>query len=318
MHKYNRFFYLCIGVITVSLCACGQPKEPELSQKISDTVNQGICKEKVFRFTSSESVKDMGDEDLVYILDNHYVTDDFFEKGSYHKIDLFDVEMQVPTTQNPNAASEYIMTIIIDKEEVGPEFDLLSELSAEFIKEYAVADCNEFMDMQNSMDPGEETGTQVKDKKVIFCGETDGYIEYSARYTDCNSLYENNRLVTHKTPRAYRRVYMKSILMSNEGYNRQFWMLGELSKEYIEEQLDIYLENNQMLYREVVEQENRFVYTQYYAEKHLGDFGLDDEACLYKHMTAVDKQSHEISFCSPEKIKSVIIPGTAVEWPTWD
>ena len=95
-------------------------------------------------------------------------------------------------------------------------------------------------------------------------------------------------------------------------------MLGELSKEYIEEQLDIYWGSDKMMYREVTEQENRFVYTQYYYGKNYGDYGVDSEACLYKNMVTIDKKSREVYFCNPEQLKRVTIPGSAVDWPTDD
>lgn len=293
-----------------SLCACGQPEK-------SDTGKREIRKEKVFRFSSQEEVEVTSDDDLLYILENEYCTEDFFPEGSYHTLDLFDVEMQVPTKKNPDAADEYVMTVILEKEDVDGTVDLTVPLPTDFINKYAVADCHHFMDIQNSMEPGEKTGTLVKDKQVIFCGETDGYVEYSARYTDSRSLYENNWLVTNNIPRAYRRVYMKSFLNTDKN-RRQFLMLGELSKEYIEEQLDIYWGSDKMMHREVTEQENSFVYTQYYYGKVYGDYGVDSEACLYKNMVTIDKKSHEVYFCNPEQVKRVTIPGSAVDWPTDD
>lgn len=309
--------FLCLGVIMICLGSCDSQKEPKKTSKKADNVTQEIRKEKVFRFSSPEEVEAISDEDLLYILEHNYVTEDFFPEGSYHKLDLFDVEMQVPTKKNPDAAAEYVMTVILEQEDLEEAVDLTVPLSTELINEYAVADCHHFMDIQNTMEPGDKTGILVKDKQVIFCGETDGYVEYSARYTDSRSLYENHWLVTHNIPRAYRRVYMKSFLNTAKN-QRELLMLGELSKEYIEEQLDVYWGSNKMMYREVTEQENRFVYTQYYYGMVHGDYGVDSEACLYKHMVTIDKNSREVYFCNPEQVKRVTIPGSAVDWPTDD
>ncbi len=309
--------FLCLGFILICQGACDSQKESEDPLKKADTVATNISKEKVFRFASPEEVEAISDEDLMYIWENDYRTEDFFEEGSYHTLSLFEVEMQAPTKNNPDAADEYVMTVVLEKEDVGGMLDLTAPLPSEFIKEYAVADCHHFMDIQNTREPGEDTGILVKDKQVIFCGETDGYAEYSARYMDSRSLYNNDKLVTHNIPRAYRRVYMKSFLKTSEG-NRNYLILGELSKDYIEEQLDIFRGNDKTMYREVTEQENRFVYTQYYYGMEIGDYGVDSEACLYKNMVTIDKKSREVYFCYPEQIKRVTIPGSAVDWPTDD
>lgn len=313
--KRMRFLFCVMGLM-ICLCACGTQKEPEKSLEKADSAVQENLKEKVFRFASAEEVAGISDEDLLYILEHNYITEDFFPEGSYHKLSLFDVEMQVSTKDNPDAAAEYVMTVIVEKEEIEGTVDLTVPLSTEFIREYAVADCHHFMDIQNTMEPGDDTGILVKDKQVIFCGETEGYVEYSARYIDSRSLYNNNRLVTHNIPRAYRRVYMKSFLNTAKN-QRELLMLGELSKEYVEEQMDIYWGSNKMMYREVTEQENRFVYTQYYYGMVSGDYGVDSEACLYKNMVTIDKKSRKVYFCNPEKIKRVTIPGSAVEFHDW-
>ena len=140
-----------------SLCACGQPEK-------SDTGNLEIRKEKVFRFSSPEEVEAIGDDDLLYILEHNYVTEDFLPEGSYHTLDLFDVEMQIPTKKNPDAAAEYVMTVILEQEDLEETVDLTVPLPTDFINEYAVADCYRFMDIQNTMEPGDKTGILVKDK----------------------------------------------------------------------------------------------------------------------------------------------------------
>ena len=287
----------------------------ENSAVIEDSQSENPVK-KEFVFESAEEVENISDEDLITIASTNYTMDDFFEAGSFATIDLFDVPMMVPTEEKPENTYEYIMINILYSEDITEEIDLETPLSSDFINEYAQKDVVEFMNMQNSREPGEETGVLVKDEESIFCGETDSYTEYSARYTDSRSLYENDILVTHNIPRAYRRVYMKSMVQFSDMEGRPLVMLGNLSKEYVQEQLDYFNNRDAMIiYREVTEDENSYIYTYYYARITYGDYGLNNTANLRKHSFVVDKETHVIKYGAEEYIKEVEIMGTATDYP---
>lgn len=70
-----------------------------------------------------------------------------------------------------------------------------------------------------------------------------------------------------------------------------------------------------MLYREVTEEEACYLYTYYYVYKVYGDFGIDDEVQLCKQVITIDKKSREVYYRNEEKIKEVILVGTAQDWP---
>lgn len=287
---------------------------------LDDTVEPNEVTEspvkKEFTFLSAEEVENISDEDLIVIVSNGYTREDFFGEGSFATIDLFDVPMMVPTEEEPENSYEYIMMQILYSDDVSEAIDLNSPISSDIINAYAQKDVAEFMDMQNTRDPGEDTGVLVKDEETIFCGETDSYSEYSARYTDSRSLYENDVLVTHNIPRAYRHVYMKTLVHFSDMEGRPLVMLGDLSKEYVQEQLDYF--NNKagmIMYREVTEDENSYIYTYYYAYTVYGDFGLNNEANLVKSSFIVDKETHVVSYGNEERVKAVEIEGTAQDWP---
>lgn len=272
---------------------------------------------KEFIFTSAEEVENISDEDLVYILENDYITYDFFEEGSYSEVDLFGVKMQVPTEENPEASGEYIMSLVFNNDDLGDITDFNTLVSSDFVKEYAQRDMEDFINSQNTKRPQDETGILIKDEEIIFCGETDTYVEYSARYVESRTFYENDVLVTHDIPRAYRRIYMKSLLWETDNNGTQLLMLGDLNQEYVKDQLDLYLSmgSNLMLYREVAEEEDCYTYTRYYTYMVYGDYGIDNEAQLYKETITVDKENHEVYYEDVQQIKVVRIVGSAPEYP---
>lgn len=261
---------------------------------------------KEFTFTSAEEIENISDEDLTYILNHDYKTYDFFPEGEYTKVDLFGVELQVPTEDCPEATEEYITVVVLSK---GSE-DLNTLKDSQQIKTYAGVKLMDSIYSHQTMFSGDRTGTAVKDAEALYCGETDTYVEYSARFTESRSYYDNRELVTTEIPRAYRYVYMKSIVKSVTGDSTQLVMLGELSKEYVEEQLDIYLSSTHdlTLYREVTEDEGHYFYTRYYACMVYGDYGVNDCAYLYKETLIVDKDTQVVHYEPMEEVKMVSIP----------
>ena len=285
----------------------------EFSDNLESSEDAEIKKE--FTFLSAEDVENISDEDLVIIASGDYTREDFFKEGSYANIDLFGVEMMEPTEENPENTYESIRIDILDIEELGENHDINELISAEFLKEYGAIDVEYFIDSRNTRTPGQDTGSIVKDKEIIYCGDTDYYVEYSGRYTDCRSMYSNDVLVTHNIPRAYRFVYMRTFAMCDYDNGYRVMMLGELNKDYVQQQLDYYMSGINyftMVYREMEETEESYIYTYYYVLLSHGDWGINDEAVLYMESITVDKETHILyENYSYEPVKSVEIFGTA-------
>ncbi len=290
-------------------------KSVQTQTKDANDIKEETTKEpkKKFVFKSADEVENISDEDLIYILNHDYVADDFFEEGDYNQLDLFDVEMQVPTEEWPNANVEKIWIDMLDSDVLGGVSDLNQPISSEVMKEYVPKDISNFFALQNTKEPDEETGSLVLDEEIILCGETDSYVEYSARYLEERSMYSNNALETWCIPRAYRKVYLKTIFQQRKGEYWEFLLLGDLSPDYVKEQMDLYLtdEYGLTLYREVSEEEDCYLYTRYYTYMVYGDFDVDDEVCLCKVIRKIDKETHKIGYESEREIKTVTIEGSA-------
>ena len=278
----------------------------DFANNTDDTIIGSEETNKEFTFTSAEEIENISDEDLTYILNHDYKTYDFFPEGEYGEVDLFGVELQVPTEDCPEATAEYITVVVLSNSSE----DLNTLKDSQQIKTYAGVKLMDSIYSHQTMYSGDRTGIAVKDAEALYCGETETYVEYSARFTESRSYYDNRELVTTEIPRAYRYVYMKSIVKSVTDDSTQLIMLGELSKEYVEEQLDIYLSSSHdlTLYREVTEDEGHYFYTRYYAYMVYGDYGVNDCACLYKETIIVDKDTHVVHYEPMEEVKMVSIP----------
>lgn len=312
------------GVIITVFCACASQKDQidssnsNSSVKVTEKVKYDSehTEKKKYKFTSSEEVETINDEDLVYIASNDYAVYDFCEKGSYHWVDLFDME-EASTKGFSEVSQECIRPIVANIEELVGFNDLDSTIPSECMTAYAKAYIADYLERQNTKEPGEETGSVVKDEEIIFCGETDNYVGCSIRYTESRSRYDNRILVTNDIPRANHPIFLKNMLWIAGENGRCLLLLGELTQEYVEEQLDIYLlpKVGSMLYREVTEDEECYLYTYYYAYMVYGDFGIDNEVQLCKQVITIDKESHEVYYRNEEKIKEVILVGSAQDWP---
>jgi len=305
-------------------CACASQKDQmgssnknnsvEVTEKLNSDSKH--TEKKKYTFTSYEEIENINDEDLVYIASNDYVIYDFCEEGSYHKVDLFDME-ETSKKDSSEVSAECIRPIVADVEELVGFDEKGGTIPSECMTAYAKAYIADYFERQNTKEPGEETGSVVKDEEIVFCGETDSYVGYSILYTESRSMYNNWVLVTNDIPRANHPIFLKNMLRTAGENGRCLLLLGELTQEYVEEQLDIYLLPNvgSMLYREVTEDEECYLYTYYYADMVYGDFGIDDEVQLCKQVITIDKESHEVYYRNEEKIKEVILVGTAQDWP---
>ncbi len=312
------------GVIMTVFCACASQKDQmdtsnknnsvEITEKVKSDSEH--TEKKKYSFTSSEEVETINDEDLVYIANNDYTVYDFCEKGSYHRVELFDME-EASAKGFSDVSQESIRPIVANIEELVGFNASDSAIPSECMNAYAKAYIADYLERQNTKGPGEETGSVVKDEEIVFCGETDSYVGYNIRYTESRSMYNNSILVTNDIPRANHPIFLKNMLWTAGENGRCLLLLGELTQEYVEEQLDIYLlpDVGSMLYRDVTEDEACYLYTYYYVYKVYGDFGIDDEVQLCKQVITIDKKSREVYYRNEEKIKEVILVGTAQDWP---
>lgn len=281
-----------------SMEAAEQLLDPDITEEVTESIRD-------IKFTSMEEAEQISDSDLIYIAQqegNAAYTD-------MEEFDLFGVELlDDPDSEYP-LESFHLKTI-----KSAEAIDTLSYINSDEIKQIADEENQDFVERQRTQKPGDETGDIPEDVEYIFCGENDWYIEYSVRYTDARTMYSNNVLVTLRIPRAYRRVYMKTI---SNGL-----LLGELSAEYVQQQLDLLIweqhanmYGEHILYREVTETEDEYVYSYLYSSYCSADWDVNATAYLKTETWTVDKQTHEMNI-SPFSgtIKEVEIEGTALSW----
>lgn len=103
---------------------------------------------------------------------------------------------------------------------------------------------------------------------------------------------------------------MKSLVYTKVEDKRQLIMLGELSLDYVKEQMDIYNDYNKstVLYREVAEEEDCYIYTCYYIHPMIGGEAQSSELYLLKEVIQIDKTTHKVQYKSAEIVKTVDIP----------
>lgn len=278
-----------------------------------DTNKLESCKEepeKIFLFTSAEEIENISDEDLLYIYNHDYDTYDFFPEGEYTGIDYFGMEMLVPTETCPDAPTECMLFFIEDCFSID-ESELNYVIDSQKMKTFAEVDITDSIYSCNTSYAEYEPGKSIKDFKLILCGENDSYVEYTSTYTEINRFYDNNRvLVSNETQRAYRWIYMKSLVYTKVEDERQLIMLGELSLDYVKEQMDIYNDYNKstVLYREVAEEEDCYIYTCYYIHPMIGGEAQSSELYLVKEVMQIDKTTHKVQYKSAEVVKTVDIP----------
>ncbi len=266
--------------------------------------------EKEFAFASAEEIDNISDEDLLYIYNHDYDTYDFFPEGEYTGIDYFGMEMLVPTETCPDAPTECMLFFIEDCFSID-ESELNSVIDSQKMKTFAEVDITDSIYSCNTSYAEYEPGKTIDDFKLILCGENDSYVEYTSTYTEINRFYDNNRvLVSNETQRAYRWIYMKSLVYTKVEDKRQLIMLGELSVDYVKEQMDIYNYYNKstVLYREVAEEEDCYIYTCYYIHPMIGGEAQSSELYLLKEVIQIDKESHKVQYKSAEVVKTVDIP----------
>lgn len=301
-NRTKYLLYLLLFGLLLSVSGCGA----------ANTENSGTSTEapewRTFLFQSADEAESISDEDLIYIAQNQYKTTDFISDIDGDGYDLFDIPLMEKKVSGV-LYNERVEPYILRSKHTLSEVDVNEEISDEVFQELIDEHCAMLIETANTWDG--KTGSRTRDEEIFYCGENDYYVEYSIRYTELRTYYENNILVTHEIPRAHRRCFLKNRLSVQNGD----WMgpvyFGELSLEKVKAIGDFYGSVNSMpsIYRDVQETDTAFVYTNYQIYIVGGDYGLYDEAVLMRVDSYYDKTTHEINNTSTT-IKRVKIPGT--------
>lgn len=259
----------------------------------------------IYHFTSSEEVEQIPDEDLIFINQHPYKTVDFYEDGEFKELDLFGIEPDKDIYETVSIETFWLKDLEIDLDVTKPlpedEFQRLVDNDIEMMYYYA-----------NTQKPDDETGDIVVSKDTFFCGENDLYAEYSVRYTQRRTMYKNDKLTSTDIPRAYRQVYLKNYIIETNVHNWSGYLLGELSADYVKEQLDVFhsYDTNPILYRTVIEQDNRYIYSTYYTSFEYNGWGKNNVVILWNHKKYINKDTHKVTSTMPSEMRRAEIPGT--------
>ncbi|MDE7253557.1 MAG: hypothetical protein K2O32_11535 [Acetatifactor sp.] len=300
--KYS--LYVLLFGILLSVSGCGAEntdnsktgtEEPEL---------------RTFLFQSADEAEAISDEDLIYIAQNKYKTSDFISDIDSGVYDLFDtplMEKKVDGVLYRESVEPYILQSKLPLSKV----DINEEISDEVFQELIDEHCTWLIEATNTWNG--TTGSRTKDEEIIYCGENDYYVEYSIRYTELRTYYQDDILVTHEIPRAYRRCFLKNELSVKNWDSMELVYFGELSLERGKAIGDFYgfVNSRPSIYRDVQETDSAYVDTNYLIYIIGGDYGVRDVAELMRVDKYYDKITHEITSTSTT-IKSVEMPGTNV------
>lgn len=264
-----------------------------------------------FVFNSAEDVEALSGDDMVYLWQNY---ESVFKmspnKRIEDEIDLFGVPLAEKTADGNiyrEEVSFYVLDCKLPPEEINVNEPFPDEILREYIDEY----CKDLISSKNNWLA--LTGTKTKDEEIICCGENDAYVEYSIRFTEEKTTFENAVLVTREYPRAYRRCFMKNELFVDLGDRSCPVYFGELSMDKV---IHSGMWLDWVLYSEFNETEDAHIFTTYYLRGVSGDFGMSDILYLRKDDIYFDKTTHEMSN-REGKIKDTYIPGTYKPWPEW-
>lgn len=295
-------------LVMLLLAGCGAEEAPQ------PTATAAPVELKKYRFTSAEEVEQMSDEDLIYINQHPYRTADFYEEGEFTEIDFFGVELDKEN-------GEYMLWVKnFWVEDLEIELDVSKPLPEEEFNRLVNNDIEMMYYYANTKKPDEETGSVVISKDTFCCGENDMYAMYSVRYTVENATRLNGKLTTKDITSAYRKLYLKNYVMKTNVENWQAYLLGELSVDYVQEQLDIFSCNFPkeygasnyvpIIYREVIEEEDRYIYVTYYTIFDYCPAGENNVVILEKSEEFVDKETHLVTSEYPVEVRRVEIPDT--------
>lgn len=171
----------------------------------------------------------------------------------------------------------------------------------------------------NSVDTVEEARNEVDSFALMqnpasytidYIGENEYYYQFSLTYSAVNvPVTYIFRVIVYKESAKY------CTFNSQDGY---YYEIRALNKKAVLELCDLNtffsvasLYSERVLYREISETEDEYIYTLYAAYIIGGDWGIDDTACLVKGGYKIDKISGEITRLESQTLKEVVIFGTA-------
>lgn len=260
-----------------------------------------------FVFNSAEDVKALSDDDLIYIANNsyRYSNSDLFSDIS-DGADLFGVPL-LDKEINGKLCRERVETYLFQSELPIEELNVNEPIPDSLLREYADEHCGELISYSIWHD---DTGRITKDGEIIYCGETDVFLEYSIRYTRVDTTRINGELVKTEMPNAHRRCFFKNKMMVPIENRVVPVYFGELSLESVKAEEDSMLSiYGGAIYRELSETDGAFVYSLYDTAMEPGDYGCCGKAYLMRYDIIYDKETHEIT-SNAVKLKETEIPGT--------
>lgn len=260
-----------------------------------------------FVFNSAEDVEALSDDDLIFLANNshRYSNSDFFSDIS-DGVDLFGVPL-LDKEINGKLCRERVETYLFQSELPIEELNVNEPIPDSVLREYADEHCGELISYSIWHD---DTGRITKDGDIIYCGETDVFLEYSIRYTRVDTTRINGELVTAGLPNAHRRCFFKNKMMVPIENRVVPVYFGELSLESVKAEEDFKLSLcGGAIYREVSETDGAFVYSLYDTAMEPGDYGCCGKAYLMRYDIIYDKETHEITG-NAVKLKETEIPGT--------
>ena len=306
--------------------ATTEPTEPETTEPPPTDPPRDI---KEMHFANLEQAEGLSEDDLYYIASHEYYSSDFVELEPF---DFFGQELAVLEDDNGYEFYEQYAIEIYQSDATLEDTDVNKPLNSQQIEAIArershalVGDTSKVSEGADKDEDGEEKlGRSVSDAQYIYCGENDSYVEYSIRYNEVQKQERNNEVVTLKMPRAFRRMYMKNMLDVANGYKRAQVLLGPLSRDYLQQQLDLLVDrqNGVVIYREVTEREDEkegdyYLYTWLHVDISRGNYGANAKVLLTESKIAVNKESHIIERLREEVLNEVPIEDSAIPWPVF-
>ena len=301
-----------------------EPTEPETTEPPPTDPPRDI---KEMTFNNLEQAEGLSEDDLYYIASHEYYTSDFVELEPF---DFFDQELAVLEDDNGYEYNEQFAIEIYQSDQTLEDTDVTKPLNSQQIeaiaRERSHALVGDSSKVKEEAEDGEEekTGRSVSDAQYIFCGENESYLEYSIRYNEVQKQERNNEIVTISMPRAFRRMYMKNMLDVANGNKRAQVLLGNLNKDYLQQQLDLLVDrdNGVVIYREVTEREDEkegdyYLYSWVHVDISRGNYGANAKVLLTESKIAVNKETHIIERLREETLNSVDIENSAIPWPVF-
>jgi len=171
----------------------------------------------------------------------------------------------------------------------------------EWWKEFQTKSVNNKNDAENEIISSYIDRWSISSYRLDFIGENEYYYQFQLEYSD--SIKRTVRCI----------VYNENIIFytsySQTGYFFEFRFINEITIKNLLD-LQAFFDNNhrhsqRIIYRNVVETENNFIYNYYIVFVSSGDWNTDDEAVLEKREITVNKNTGECDLMKRTEIKRI-------------